>query len=184
MHRRSCRCFGCKNVFPFKSCLIFNLLYGIFGTVSRIINANKTNQLGETLFASGLPVTGTAVFTVSHIWLLAPLGRCVGWHVSWYPSGFLYNIPITEAVFLSSLPQVLPYRWSWLCIKKPWEQQWGESRSEWWQSISTVASRCMSTTGSFTKSTCLNYRVILCTGMLLPQINTHSKLRGIWKHTS
>ena len=54
------------------------------------INANKTNQLSQTIRPSKLHNTGFTVCLITDIWLLASLGRCTGWPVSWHYCGLLH----------------------------------------------------------------------------------------------
>lgn len=58
--------------------------------LSGSINANKTNQLSQTVCSSEFHHPGFTVCFVTDIWLLASLGRCVGWPVPGYYCGFLY----------------------------------------------------------------------------------------------
>lgn len=58
--------------------------------LSGSINANKTNQLSQTVCSSEFHHPGFTVRFVTDIWLLASLGRCVGWPVPGYYCGFLY----------------------------------------------------------------------------------------------
>ena len=72
-----------------KTIISFNSVY--FQTaLSGSINGNKTNQLNQTICSSEFHFPGFPVRFVTNIWLLAWLGRYVGWPVPRYYCGFPY----------------------------------------------------------------------------------------------